>query len=801
MARSFDSGQRPLTNVPYESANNPYNSGAGFYNESSGFLPPQQRKKSGLSPWIKFGIPIVVIIIAAAVVGGVVGSRDHKSSTSSSGSSSSGPSNPSAAASSAVNNKEAIGVFPTATDSYGLPVYPTTANTAAFVAPTFVASATSAAWPSDTFTPSSPAPTSVRSDRPRLIAPKYKWDALPGLIANDPYLQEWNATIIGNATAYNQSSLVQYTVDGGLSLSGVLDVARQVKERLKAYAYAFRITGNKGWVDRAWDEILNASNNGSQPFSAGNDGDNWNSQHFLDVGEFTAGFAIAYDWLYDQWSDDQRNAIMWTMLNLGLNKGVQSYTNNTFHDFYGWWQDDVNGNWNCVCNSGLTLGALALLGDDPTGQAQQLLGFTIPNALANCVQGPSTDGTWSETANYWYFGTTGHSEMTSALMTATGSDYGMLHNNTAFNQTGLFHMYVTGMTSLFNYGDHGPNKYSTTADSLLFYGTQYNTPAYMLFQRDQRDAHSDPWAMFWYDPTVTGAFWDNLPLDHFFDDPVDQWASMRTSWTSNEGLYAAIKSGQLQKHQNHNDLDCGDFVLDAMGQRWAGELGSGDYDASGYFNGNAQDGTNGQRWLYYRKRTEGQNTIVVGEQNQLITAEPTIKHGSTGEVQDATTTYQVPSTSLAYFTTDMSSAYSTATSMKRGLRLLAGRKQVLLQDEMDTSAPIQWRMHTNATVTLNGATATLALGGQTMIVQILSPSSATFTTLNATRYADDPPLPPNQVDQPNPGVTVLAINLDAGQQTVQVLFNPQWPGSSSSDFVTPPSVSLDDWSLTSHNQS
>lgn len=135
--------------------------------------------------------------------------------------------------------------------------------------------------------------------------------------------------------------------------------------------------------------------------------------------------------------------------------------------------------------------------------------------------------------------------------------------------------------------------------------------------------------------------------------------------------------------------------------------------------------------------------------------------------------------------------------MKRGIRFLNGRRQVLLQDEVNTSADVQWRMHTNATVSLNGNAATLSLGGKTMKVQLLSPSGATFTTLNATRYANDPT--PPKPDQENPGVTVLAINLQSGQNTIEVLFNPQWDGMSDSDFVTPKSVDIDSWSNDSHN--
>lgn len=85
-----------------------------------------------------------------------------------------------------------------------------------------------------------------------------------------------------------------------------------------------------------------SGNSSTQAF--GTRPDNWNTQHFLDVGEFTLAFAIAYDWMYEAWTPVQRNAIMWSILNLGLNYGLQAYSGTTG---YGWWTK-VNGNWNCV---------------------------------------------------------------------------------------------------------------------------------------------------------------------------------------------------------------------------------------------------------------------------------------------------------------------------------------------------------------------------------------------------------------------------------------------------------------------
>ena len=146
--------------------------------------------------------------------------------------------------------------------------------------------------------------------------------------------------------------------------------------------------------------------------------------------------------------------------------------------------------------------------------------------------------------------------------------------------------------------------------------------------------------------------------------------------------------------------------------------------------------------------------------------------------------------------------YLRSTSYKRGIRMINGRKQVLLQDDINVQADIQWRMHTNATVTIDstGTTATLTLGGKTMQVQLINPpTDAKFTTQAASRLSGDPQLPPNQTDQENVGVTVLTIALNQGTYSLQVLFNPQWDGMAASSFKTPTSVPLDNWSLTSHN--
>jgi hypothetical protein len=94
------------------------------------------------------------------------------------------------------------------------------------------------------------------------------------------------------------------------------------------------------------------------------------------------------------WTPDQRSEIITTLVTYGLEPGIQAYTNTSAS--FGWWRNNITGNWNCVCNGGLTMASLAILNEDPSGYAKQLLGLTVDNAKQNCAMAVSDDGTWAE---------------------------------------------------------------------------------------------------------------------------------------------------------------------------------------------------------------------------------------------------------------------------------------------------------------------------------------------------------------------------------------------------------------------
>ncbi|CAO1632313.1 unnamed protein product [Jaminaea pallidilutea] len=801
--------------------------------------------KKGKSKWVKYGIPaaiILVLIIIGAVLGGIFGSRASSNSSnggaSSGGSSFSGTSGSSKeraynsstadAASAAAQNGGTDPIAYQGTDLYGNPAYISAANTAA---PSSTGS--EVATCSDSNTPSGSLSGNALRDHPRIMTAQYEWDCLPQKIAKDAYLTVWHAQIMSNATTWAGQDPVKYDIDGTASGSGILDPARDVQQRIKAWAYAYRMTKDTKWADRAWTELqVAAGNSSSTVWSASQLGNGlaqnqtWNPSHFLDVAELTAAFAIGYDWLYDAWSNDQRTAIMWSIIQNGLMQGMEQYNTAT-----GWWKT-TNGNWNCVCNSGMMLGALAIASEDPTQYSSQILAQALPNMKGNCMTAVYPDGTWSETANYWYFGSDAQARAVSALTSSTGNDQGLSDANESWNNTGLFHMYVGGQAGLFYYGDNGPNKFSTTASGMFLWGKNYKIPIYGLYQRDRADA-ADPLSMFWYDTSVRGGYWNGLALDKFFDNDLGSWASMRSSWTDFTGTYIGIKSSNATGHQTHGDLDAGDFVFDALGTRWAGEYGNGNYLSVDYF---ASEVNGATRWQYFRKGTQGQNTLVINNADQNANCRPTNKMESTGAKQTADLDYVPGKNDVAYFTTQMGTCYNTsASNVQRGIRFLNGRRQMLVQDEITQTnqvTSVEWRMQTNASVAISsdGKTATLKLkqlrnpnayGGaqpliasldeeQTVKLTLQSPSSAKFTqtkpmsriygtTPDQSQNPFNPPGGEQVADRVDPDVTVLSVKLDDPSGTVAVWFQPQWPNANSDDTVAPKSVPLNQWSLTSHN--
>lgn len=565
----------------------------------------------------------------------------------------------------------------------------------------------------------------LKPKHPRLLVDQAGFESLGERIKTDPALKEWDAQLQRDADKMLKAPLPRYEIPDGLRL---LSMSRRVLHDSYTLALTFRLHGDRRYADRLWEEMKTVA---AFP--------DFNPRHFLDTAEMTHALAIAYDWLYDTWTESQRATIREAIVRHGLKPGLKVYQSK------GWWPKSIH-NWNQVCNGGMTAGALAIADEEP-----QLAGQIVHDALASiplAMNSYAPDGAWGEGPGYWNYATTYNVVMLAVLESALGSDFG-LSKMAGFADTGLFPIYMLGPSGrLFNFEDSGDRL--GRVDPMFWLAERFNRPVCTWFAANQ--GRPSAMAMVWYrkpgqDPAAAG-----LPLDkHWRGVEV---ATLLGRWNDPQAVFVGVQAGS--NRVNHNHLDVGSFVLDALGERWAFDLGGDNYNLPGYFGR--------QRYTYYRLRAEGHNTLVINpgdKPDQDLKAEARISRFESRSDR-------------AFAVADLTPAYAKDVKRaERGIALL-DRRVVLVQDDVDVSQPVDlwWFMHTRAGITLgsDGRTATLQQGKGSLTAQLLGPPKARFEIRDA---APLPTSPKPEKQAANKNVRKLTIHLpETGSVRLGVLFTP-----------------------------
>lgn len=626
-------------------------------------------------------------------------------------------------------------------------------------------SASAAAIPTSNLAPfgvNTPLPTqasilsTLASGHPRILTSSEQFQWVRQQIATNSQFATWYQNELKKADSILTQPVAQYV----LSTDGnILATSRTVLDRVQTLAFVYQIGGDSKYAERAWTELDNAAK-----FP------DWHPSHFLDTAEMTHAFSIGYDWLYSYWTAARKSELSTSIINLGLKPGLSAYQSKQ------WFFQSTANNWNLVCNGGMTLGALAVANDNAT-LASQILEYAIPSVLPVMAHFTNGNGGWYEGPGYWGFATEYNVRMMAAMQTALGSAFG-LDSVAGVNKTGYYAIYDTGAAGQsFNYADAGSG--AIAGPQMFWYGLRYNDPNFDYWERSHMGSTPNTLDLLWYNPAGSDPVTAKLPLDHYFAGESET-VDMRSAWNDPNATFVGFKAGQ--NAQSHGDLDIGDFVLDALGKRWAMDLGSDNYALPGYFDNSKQ------RWTYYRKRAEGQNTLVInpgsGPDQNLSAKTKMIRTGF-----GANSSFSIA---------DMTAAYNNVTSVQRGIQLLNGNKDVIVQDEIKAvtgkTLDTWWFMHTqasNITVAADGKSAILTQGTARLWVKILSgPGTAKIAVMPAT------PLPtsPNPSGQnPNTGIQKLAIHMTGvTSTTLSVMMVPLNPTDTPPTTV-PPVTALSTW--------
>ncbi len=498
-----------------------------------------------------------------------------------------------------------------------------------------------------------------------------------------------SGTPSGGSTMYGPliGSAVIVAPTTGVAGNDLILVGRSLQDRIYYLALFYLLesklnpsdTNLQGALNQIYAELSSAAmwgstNNASTP-------GNWALYQFLDLPEICHAYAIAYDWCYAGWTTAQRSAILGWIVNQGLIPGISAYGNGT--TTAQWWVNG-NNNWTEVCAGGLTFCALAVLNDETSSpKATTVLNDMIPaltKATAMAAWGP--DGGWAEGPAYWGFASRYLTTFYACLETSAATCFN-IDKLSGISSIGGFGVYQVGPTNnVYNFSDAGMG--SNLGPWTQYYGLKYNQPVYSYAESL---AGHYPLDMIWYDNRMVKPG-PAIPTSTYYS--MAGAIYLRSAWNDSNALFAGIKAGfnanVTPYGSGHQDEEIGSFVFEALNYRWIQDLGSDSYGLAGYFTTSPWSTSN--RWLYYRKRAEGNNTLVIN---------PSLDGGQYSYGTSTITDF-VTGTNLQQAIIDMTTAYSKTdgnpsnkvasstgvTSVKRGFRILNGVAQ--LQDEVVTSA-------------------------------------------------------------------------------------------------------------------
>lgn len=534
---------------------------------------------------------------------------------------------------------------------------------------------------------------------PRIMLTQADFDRLKSMIGEDEtYTSYYNYMLMRYGTESNEfkKEPVKYDIYDGVRL---LEISRTARNRIIPWALLYKLTGQVAYVTRIWEEVEALIN-----FP------DWHPEHYLDTAEILYPMAIAFDWLYDAWSPEQRDIMAEKVVTFGLNSGLDRYEGRIRK-----WGND---NWNGVCNGGLTAAALAyLFHPKAKAAAQKVLDYSIRDVELG-MEMYAPDGGYLESTGYWAYGTDYLHVMFSALKSATGTAYG-LYNAPGFAHSAYFTTYFENDAGAWGFHDAKPEQSDTWTH--YWFARESADPSlgrlrYNAIESKLKGIHF--YDAMYYAPELVGEL-PKLNLDAYYS--AIETLTMRDHWENGSTL-VGIHAGY--NGQSHGDRDVGNFVIFGAGKQFITELGVEDYNLPDYD-------------LRYRKSAEGQNTLVIGDVDAG-------KHLQDPQARTQIVRHEFGRDS-ALAVVDMQPAYTQyVEKAERGLLFKDQRSTIIIQDEITLKEPqiVRWAAHTTGTIEIaaDGRSATISMEGadKVLYAEIVSAdSSLEFTSGKAVSYDPD----------------------------------------------------------------
>lgn len=565
---------------------------------------------------------------------------------------------------------------------------------------------------------------------PRLLVNKAQMNRILNESKSDGWKHTYVRQLLDEADGYVTSKPIYVgRVDGsGLVYPDIVTI----HNRTIPLSFAYLYTKDEKYKNRLWEDM-----------SALGNADNWNPAHFLDTAGATYGVAIAYDWLYDYWSEDERSKLESWVVTKGLDYGLQAAYGNWPYQIR-WLEsigndDQLLGNWNFVCNGGLSMGAIAVMDKYPE-KASKVLEIAL-RSIEYSLPVYAPDGGWTESVLYWGYGGFPLVSMLASLETSVRTSYGYA-DYPPLSHTADFMSAMKGIDGYFNFGDCADNEISSANVSWL--SNRYLDDNNAAFRQNEIFSHNAAVSFFdlAYLPAenVTA---ENQPLDKYFGGV--ETGMMRSGYGERDSYLGYHCGSNLAGHMNY---DSGCFVFDALGTRWICDLGRDNYSIPNYGAGTAENPPTA-----YRVRAEGNNVYVINPDQSAGQQLETPNQG----LAEENSTYDE-----SYAIIDISDSYAdSAESAKRGYALINGRKTAVICDEIElknktAESEFYSFFHTQAEIQISENTAYLRRNGETVKFEFISNQPLELTAMEAYQLDTSPSA--DKMQYSNSGYKKLALH-------------------------------------------
>lgn len=546
---------------------------------------------------------------------------------------------------------------------------------------------------------------------------------------DDAYYSKLAKTIISRADRYLTSDMAHYTF-----ADPVRGDFYSFKERFMAWGYAYNITGDQKYVDAAVEQFRIIDE--EMP--------DFNEAHILDSGQALRGVAIGFDWLYNGFTEEQRTRYANMIFKKGLEPlGDGLYGRLTPGSFGASGtkfvtRDNING----ICNAGVMDACIALMEYVPEDCIAYLSESIRSMEYAMSLLEP--DGGWVESPSYWEYMMQSVIWGTSALEKTFGSSYGLMDGQ-GMDNTINWALATFGNTTNNCYGDGLP--VLQKAYTAFNYFGKRNHDRSAIYSR-KRDIERRGDNFIDYNDIV---FYDFDNNDVSADDMKEKSNIVRVNGvemvtirdtfdfdTSN--LFFSTHFGTTSGYHQHND--CGTFVLDLMGERWADDYGQDDYNL---------ENVNGYKdWQLYRKRAEGHNVMVINPAGHTKDFE--MQRGQKAEIVASDANEYG-----GYVYADMSDAYAEVSKMTLGYYVDDNMNSVTMRNEftLNEDNDIYWFIQTPAIAIASGKTVFLEKNGKSVKMEFLtSADNAEWEVTEAKPLSTSP-----QVAEQNPNIGYSRVAL------------------------------------------